>query len=114
MFDGPLYLMSAHKYNKRIQARCHYTLSKGGIHLTSLFQSQPSNYYYGDRGNDALLVLIDDDQMEIYLFQDQRKFAEAYCISAAKLPLLEIKLKAQPVYRERFERQLICKQLVLI
>lgn len=108
LFEAPFYLMAAFKYNKAIQAKCTHTLSKGGKHLSSLFQHKNGPWYYGDTGQDALLVMMDGLQMEVFLFPDQRSFSEALYLGVDKLPLSEIRLKAKPVNKSKYERQLTC------
>lgn len=108
LFKAPLYLTKAFQYHKAIQAKCIYTLSKGGKHVSSLFESKPGPYYYGDFGNDALLILIDGLTMEIFLFEGQRNLSEALYLGAEKLPLPEIRQKARPVSTTKYLRQLAC------
>lgn len=108
VFKAPLYLTKAFGYRKTIHAQVIYTISKGGKHLSSLFQSKPGPWYYGDTGDDALLILLDGLQMEVFLFQGQRSLAEALYLGVEKLPLAEIRSKARPVNSAKYQRQLTC------
>jgi hypothetical protein len=108
LFKAPLYLMASFKYHKAIQAKCTHTLSKGGKHLSSLFQSKSGPWYYGDSGDHALLILLDGLQMEIFLFEGQRNFNEALYLGVDKLPLAEIRLRARAVNTAKYLRQLTC------
>lgn len=110
VFDAPVYLGNVIKYRKQIQTKTFYTLSKGGKHLTSLYQSKPGHWFFGDAGNDALLVLLEGMQMEIFVFQNQRHLAEALCIGVDGLPLEEVRRQAKPVNTAKYERQLVCYQ----
>lgn len=109
LFTAPLYLMPVAKYRTTVKAKVFYTLSKGGKHLTSLFQSKPGPYY-GDIFNreDALLVFMEGLTMEIFVFPGQRNFAEAFAANIEKLPLADIRLRARPVHSEKYTRQLLC------
>lgn len=108
LFKGPLYLTKAFGYRKAVQARVFYTISKGGKHLSSLFQTQPGSFYYGDTGEHALLFFVDGLSMEIFLFEGQRHLSEALYLGFEKLPLEEGRRKARPVSITKYLRQLTC------
>lgn len=112
IFDAPLYLGSVPKYNRTIQNKCVFTLSKGGKHLSSLFQHKEGPWYWGDiySNDDALLVLLDGMDLEVFVFPGQRVMAEAYYRSVSKLPLQEIRSQARPVLNPKYEKQLTCYQ----
>lgn len=108
LFKSPLYLTKAFGYRKAIQAKVIYTISKGGKHLSSLFQTKPGPFYYGDTGDHALLFMIDGLQMEIFLFEGQRHLNEGLYLGVEKLPLDEVRRKARPVNTHKYARQLNC------
>jgi hypothetical protein len=108
LFKSPLYLTKAFGYRKAVQAKVIYTVSKGGKHLSSLFQTKPGSWYYGDTGDDALLFMLDGLQMEVFVFEGQRHLNEALYLGVEKLPLDEVRRKAKPVSAGKYQRQLLC------
>lgn len=109
IFNAPLYLQHVSRYKRTVQAAVRFTLSRVK-HISSLFQHKDGLWAYGDiyTENSALLVRIENSEMEVFVFPGQLPMAETFYRSVSKLPLEEIRRMAKPVMKDKYSKQLLC------